>query len=85
MTKLAQTTTEIVEELLPQAVLDEQEADRKERTYWEPKEVEKEERLEILADETEEEEDPRGDFLEWLEYDKKDSFDPNKWIYSKKD
>lgn len=28
-----QTTVEIVEELLPQAVLDQQELDRKERTY----------------------------------------------------
>lgn len=42
-----QTTVELTEELIPQAVLDEQEADRKERTYA-VKDVEKEERLETL-------------------------------------
>lgn len=64
MDKQYQTTVELTEELLPQAVLDEQEADRKERTYWTKgvdfcddwtKTVEKEERLETLSDDTEEE------------------------------
>lgn len=62
MTRL-QTTVELTEELLPQAVLDEQEADRKERTYWEPKIVEKEERLETLSDDNTEEEPEWDIFL----------------------
>ena len=57
-----QTTVELTEELIPQAVLDEQEADRKERTYWEPKT--KEERLETL--DPEQEETQRDDFLKGL-------------------
>ena len=63
----SQTTVELTEELLPQAVLDEQEADRKERTYWE-KTVEKEERLEEMFPEDEPERD------KFLDDDKKTDF-----------